>query len=56
MLNELIEPATGDLFTRLAGEVAAEYRREPQRAAGARGAAESMERGGPARPFAREPR
>ena len=27
-----------------------------ERAAGARGAADSMERGGPARPFAREPR
>ena len=48
--------ALSEARKRYSEERARDGRGLSERAAGARGAAESMERGGPARPFAREPR
>ena len=51
-----IKEALSEARKRYSEERARDGRGLSERAAGARGAAESMERGGPARPFAREPR
>ena len=51
-----IKEALSEARKRYSEQNARDGRCLSERAAGARGAAESMERGGPARPFAREPR
>ena len=51
-----IKEALAEARKRYSEERARDGRGLSERAAGARDAAESMERGGPARPFAREPR
>lgn len=51
-----IKEALTEARKRYSEEHACDGRGLSERAAGARSAAESMERGGPARPFAREPR
>ena len=51
-----IKEALSEARKRYSEQNARDGRGLSERAAGARGAAESMERGGPARPFAREPR
>ena len=51
-----IKEALAEARKRYSEEHARDGRGLSERAAGARSAAESMERGGPARPFAREPR
>lgn len=51
-----IKEALSEARKRYSEQNARDGRGLSERAASARGAAESMERGGPARPFAREPR